>query len=52
MFGGGEGLEWWAHGRGRIGMVGPQVGMQNRETVAANCVLGIQIFLLHPNNLI
>jgi hypothetical protein len=39
-------------GRGRIGMVGPRVGMQNRETVAANCVLGIQIFLLHPNNLI
>jgi hypothetical protein len=23
-------------------------GMQNRETAAANCVLGIEIFLLHP----
>jgi hypothetical protein len=37
-FGGGEGLEWW----------GPRVGMQNRETAGAICVLGMKIFLLHP----
>jgi hypothetical protein len=35
---GGEGLEWW----------GPRVGMQNRETVGAIYVLGMKIFLLHP----
>jgi hypothetical protein len=38
MFGRRGGLEWW----------GPRVGMQNRETAGANCVLGMKIFLLHP----
>jgi hypothetical protein len=35
---GGEGLEWW----------GARVGMQNRETAGAIYVLGMKIFLLHP----
>jgi hypothetical protein len=42
----GRKMEIW--GRGRTGMVGPRVGMQNRETAGAICVLGMKIFLLHP----
>jgi hypothetical protein len=30
----------------------PRVGKENRETAGANCVLGMKIFLLHPNNFI
>jgi hypothetical protein len=30
----------------------PRVGKENRETAEASCVLGMKIFLLHPNNFI
>jgi hypothetical protein len=26
----------------------PRVGKENRVTASANCVLGMEIFLLHP----
>jgi hypothetical protein len=38
-------------GRGREGEVAwrdPRVGRENRETAGVNCVLGMKIFLLHP----
>jgi hypothetical protein len=31
-------MAWWD----------PRVGKENRETAGANCVLGMKIFLLHP----
>jgi hypothetical protein len=30
----------------------PRVGKENRETAGARCLLGMKIFLLHPNNFI
>jgi hypothetical protein len=35
---GGDDVAWWD----------PRVGNKNRETAGANCVLGMKIFLLHP----
>jgi hypothetical protein len=38
-------------GRRRAGW-DPQVGKENRENAGTNCVLGVKIFLLYPNNFI
>jgi hypothetical protein len=46
-----ERLKIW--GRGRevdVAQWDPRVGKENRETVGANCVLGMKIFFLHPNS--
>jgi hypothetical protein len=48
--GGGGGARWRRRrgGRGRRRGRKIQIGMQNRETAGAICVLGMKIFLLHP----
>jgi hypothetical protein len=45
---------WKIWGRAEIDDVAlwdPRVGKENRETTGANCVLGMKIFLLHPQKL-
>jgi hypothetical protein len=39
---------WGGEGEAEVARWDLQVGKENRETVGAKCVLGIKIFLLHP----
>jgi hypothetical protein len=39
-------------GEDDVALRDPRVGKENRETARAGCVLGMKIFLLHPNNFI
>jgi hypothetical protein len=39
-------------GEDDVALRDPRVGKENREIAGAGCVLGMKIFLLHPNNFI
>jgi hypothetical protein len=39
---------WGGEGEDDVAWWDPRVGEENRETAGANIVLGMKIFLLHP----
>jgi hypothetical protein len=43
---------WWRGEEADVASWDPRVGKENMEAAGANCVLGMKIVLLHPNNLI